>query len=213
MGKKRIFVVLGHGSPLNGEFSLKDLPGYGRVDELVRCITSSLLLSNDIRRDTSAIIVLQNNEKQKIVRFDGESIKHLNPDERSAAILLKKALAEEVFIFDKEVVEGVTLLSGDYRDHLDNMRDDYTMVHLIEDGADAFDRKAMGGINESRKGKNGILVILSDTKDLTEVEKGIVRGISDFSLSLGPRSIHSHQAITVMNNLLDREFSKLEWTQ
>ena len=209
MEKKRIFMVLGHGSPLDGEFSLKDLPGHGRVDELVRCITSSLLLSNDIRRDTSVIIVLQCIGKQKMVSFDGESIKHLNPDERSTAVLLKKALTEEVFIFDKEVLEGVTLLSGDYRDHLEDLQKEYSILHLIEDGMDAFDRKVIGRINDSLEGKKGILLILSDTKDLTEVENGIVKGISDFSISLGSRSIHSHQAITVINNLLDRELLSL----
>ena len=254
METKRTFVVIAHDSPVRGDFSLKDLPGAGRVDELARCITSALLISNDIRKDTSIILVLQKGNESKVVRFDGERMKHLNPDERTTAILLQKALKEEIFIFEKEVLTGITLVPGDGKDLLEKLREMSSIIHLIEGGRDAFERSVMDEIlgycqwcearqnveafrvtprkgwmcrkyikihsltmfAESQPGgtysaesieRNGeIVIVLSDRKDLSQDEKEFVKEISDLSISLGPLSLQSHQAITIMNNLLDREF-------
>jgi len=86
----RAFVVLGHKASLDPGFTLNDLPGgAGRLDVLCRCVNAALFLSHDMRRDVSVFLVLQD---QLTVRIHGQHVKRLNPDERSTAALIKKAL-------------------------------------------------------------------------------------------------------------------------
>ena len=85
-----------HRTPTNGDFNLNDLPGSGgRVDVLARCIGSSLLISNAIRRDASVSIYFSGDGAEGItVVVSGSRVKHLNPDERSTSALLRNALVK-----------------------------------------------------------------------------------------------------------------------
>ncbi|MBI3461263.1 tRNA (pseudouridine(54)-N(1))-methyltransferase TrmY, partial [Candidatus Acetothermia bacterium] len=98
----RTFVILAHKAPLTHEFSLNDLPGgAGRIDVLCRCVTASFCLSHGIRKDVQVYLVFQN---QLVVRLHGETLRHLNPDERSTAALLQKALkAQSECVGEQEV--------------------------------------------------------------------------------------------------------------
>ena len=129
MQMRRRIIVICHDSPIKGDFILKDLPGAGRVDELVRCVTASLLISNDVRTDTEIFLVMQRGDETRLVRFMGGAIRNLNPDERTTAMLLRKALKEESFLFEKEVHAGISLVPGDLKDLLERTKERYRMVH------------------------------------------------------------------------------------
>lgn len=64
----------------------------GRVDVLTRCISSSLWISNGIRRDTSVFLMLFPHNITIEVR--GEKVRGLNPDERTTALYLQRALLD-----------------------------------------------------------------------------------------------------------------------
>ena len=86
----RRFVILGHKAPLTADFTLNDLPGgAGRLDVLCRALGASLFVSHGIRKDVEAILVMQD---QLHIRVVGDRVKRMNPDERSTAALLKKAI-------------------------------------------------------------------------------------------------------------------------
>ncbi len=52
------FAIVGHLARTDGDFSLNDLPGAGRMDVLCRCVNASLFLSHDLRRDVDCYLVL-----------------------------------------------------------------------------------------------------------------------------------------------------------
>ena len=84
------FAVIGHKAVTTPDFSLNDMPGgAGRMDVLCRCINASFFLSHDLRRNTECFLILKGGEQADpantvTLRFSGEKIKSLNPDERSA---------------------------------------------------------------------------------------------------------------------------------
>ena len=90
------FAVIGHKAVTTPDFSLNDMPGgAGRMDVLCRCINASFFLSHDLRRNTECFLILKGGEHADpantiTLRFSGEKIKSLNPDERSAGALIKK---------------------------------------------------------------------------------------------------------------------------
>lgn len=87
----RAFVVVSHTAPLDGDFPLEDLPGgAGRLDILCRCVVDSFLISHGIRRDVVLHLIIRG---EVVVTLDGGRLRHLNPDERSTAALLRRALA------------------------------------------------------------------------------------------------------------------------
>ena len=63
---------------------------HGRVDVLARCITSSLFISNRLRQDTSVFLHLS--PHNVTVEIAGSRCAGLNPDERTAALLLQQTL-------------------------------------------------------------------------------------------------------------------------
>ena len=90
----RTFIVVGHKATTSPNFSLEDIPGTsGRLDILCRAVTAAFMLSHGIRKDVCVYLVLLGGEVPKTIQLRGETLRHLNPDERTTAALLKKALA------------------------------------------------------------------------------------------------------------------------
>jgi tRNA (pseudouridine54-N1)-methyltransferase len=80
------FLLLAHGLPAEG-LRLDDLPGSGRADLVCRTIAAALLTSHAVRDDTEVVVC-----GPRAVRFQGQHLRDLRPDERSIAGLLHKAL-------------------------------------------------------------------------------------------------------------------------
>ena len=89
---RRNIVVLSHNvsqDVADGFFDVNCLLT-GRVDVLTRCINSALWVSNGIRKDTSIFLMLFPHNITIEVR--GSEILDLNPDERTTALCLQRAL-------------------------------------------------------------------------------------------------------------------------
>ncbi|MFQ5987072.1 MAG: hypothetical protein ACE5KQ_06915, partial [Thermoplasmata archaeon] len=93
-GIRRRFIVVGHDANTAGDFALNDLAGAtGRLDILLRCVNSAFMLSHDLRRDTEVYLVLLGPPRPpRTLHLRGDQLRHLNPDERSTAALLRQAL-------------------------------------------------------------------------------------------------------------------------
>ncbi len=166
------------------------------MDVLVRCVTSAFFLSHEIRKDTEVFIVLQGgDDAPKTVRFSGETIRYLNPDERSTASLIRNALLKD--IPEGEEIRsspGVYISRMSFADVLNHLNGKGEFVYLKEDGTDVRDFDFP---------ENPVFV-LGDDRDLTEEEEGIMLSYSPSKICLGPRSMHANQCIVVVQNEMDR---------
>ena len=195
----REFVVVGHDAPTTPEFSLDDLPGAGRLDVLCRCVTSALLLSHDIRESVRVRLVL---DGAYVVRFEGSELRHLRPDERSAASLIRGALEareEAIGAMEANPSPGVYLGSGGFERAVDDASAAGELLVLHEDGDPIVEVDP----------PTDAAFVLSDHRDFTDDEAAVLREAGARRVSVGPRALHADHAVTVAHSYLDtRGFSR-----
>ncbi|MGE4577163.1 MAG: tRNA (pseudouridine(54)-N(1))-methyltransferase TrmY [Candidatus Methanomethylophilaceae archaeon] len=193
----RYFVVTGHRAYSTPDFRLDDIcGGAGRMDILVRCVTSAFFLSHDIRKDTEVYLILEGGgDAPKTVRFSGKEIRYLNPDERSTASLIRNALLKKV-PQEGEIRSspGVYISRMSFEDVISLLSEKGEPVYLKEDGID---------VRDFTFPENPIFV-LGDDKDLTEEEESFLLERSPAKICLGPRSLHANQCVVVVHNEMDR---------
>ncbi len=193
----RRFVVVGHKATASPGFSLKDIPGTsGRMDVLLRCVRAALLVSHGLRQDTVLYLVLLGGpDAPKSLRLRGDALKHLNPDERSTATLVQKALATTTTGpvwqpatpgFDVAAVGFEELLAG-----LAGSR----VVVLDEGGAD---------VRETTLEDHDIVFVVGDHAGLAPDEQAAIARSGATSVRVGPVSLHADDAIAIVHNELDR---------
>ena len=184
---KRNFVIIGHRAHTAADWKLDDLcGGAGRLDVLVRCVTTSLWKSHGIRRDTDVWLILNGPPNPPItVHLSGKNIRYLNPDERSTAALIRSGLIK--FKKEKGPMEtspGIIMERIGLRDVL---------------------KKLPNPVLLSENGKNEIgeaeTFILGDDKNPTDEEMKILRDLP--SIKLGNDSLLSSACITLIHYLLD----------
>ena len=185
----RSFAVVGHLAPTGDGFTLDDLPGSaGRMDLLCRCVTAALALSHGIRRDAEVrLLLLGPPSPPKEVLLRGDTVRSLSPDERSTAALIRMALALPVGEAYRESTPGIFVRRGG----LAGLLADGRFAVLSEEGRD------LRGETDLPPG-----FILSDHLDFTAGEEALLAGVP--RISVGPRVLQADQAITVLQNELDR---------
>jgi tRNA (pseudouridine54-N1)-methyltransferase len=188
----RHFAVVGHRAPTSPDFSLEDLPGSaGRLDILVRCVTAALHVSHGIRRDTVITLLLQGPPgPPRTLRFVGSDLRGLNPDERSTAARIRNALEYEGRL-EREVSPGLHAGAS-------------TLAEIVRNGAPLL------VMDEQGKDLRGLALppeptfLLSDHEGLTLEERGMAMDARALAVSVGPKSLHADQVITLVHNELDR---------
>jgi len=194
----RDFLIIGHKALTSGNFSLNDMPGAaGRMDILCRCTSAALFLSHDMRRDVQVhLLLLGEPNPQKIVRFDGENLRYLSPDERSSGSLIKKALEKEVGDMEVKSTPGVWVRHSGLGTLLDEfVEKGRKIVYLREDGEDI--RDVVGSLDDA-------VFIMGDHNGVTEEEEILIMGAGATVVNVGPLSLHSEHCVTLINNELDR---------
>lgn len=203
----RYFVVVGHRATTNPNFSLEDIPGTsGRLDILCRSVTAAFVLSHGIRKDVCVYLVLLGGEIPKTILLKGETLRHLNPDERTTAALLKKALAVPATGVWTPSTYGIFVRQGGLAEVLADIMDkEMRLIYLREDGSDI---KALD-LNQQQVAGAGrdSLFIIGDHMGMTEEEETLILGAGAGVVSLGGVSLHADHCITILNWLLDREFA------
>jgi tRNA (pseudouridine54-N1)-methyltransferase len=186
------FAVIGHLASTDGAFSLNDLPGSGgRMDILCRCVNASLFLSHDIRRDAECYLILNGGPvPPKTIRFSGNMIRSLSPDERSAGALIKKALSIPVGSEFRDAAPGVSVRKGG----LERLMTERAFSVLDENGTDI---RTAGIIPDT--------FLLSDHLNFTVEEELLVKQCPRYSV--GAVCIHADHTITIVHNELDRRKS------
>lgn len=193
----RRFVIIGHRAVSTGDFKLDDIAGgAGRLDILVRCVNSSLFLSHGIRRDSEVYLVMEGgDDAPKTVIFRGETVRYLNPDERSTASLIRNALMKPVEKGEEvQSSPGVSVTRMSLSESLDRLSAEGTLVYLREDGADC---------REYAFPEDPVFV-LGDDRDPTEEEEGLLRAHGADRIRIGPLSLHANHCIVIVHNEMDR---------
>ncbi|GAB3021776.1 tRNA (pseudouridine(54)-N(1))-methyltransferase TrmY [Natronobiforma cellulositropha] len=192
----RQFVCLGHDVPTDPDFSLDDLAGgAGRLDALCRSITAAFVLSHGIRTDVRVHLVCQD---ELTITFDGATLRHLHPDERSTAALVRTALehrAEAIGALPAEPSPGVELYRRGLEATLEAVTTDGALVQLHEDGDAVVD----AGLPENP------VFVLSDHRDFTDEEATLIDAAADRRVRLGPERLHADHAITITHHYLDTQ--------
>jgi tRNA (pseudouridine54-N1)-methyltransferase len=189
----RTFVIVAHKAVTTPKFSLNDLPGAaGRMDIVARCINASLFLSHDLRRDVDTYAVLLGEPSPPVtVRFNGEKVRYLSPDERSAAALIKKALEKGAPVSgEEESTPGVYISKRSFEEVAESLDN---IIYLHEDGEDIRNIKLTG--NEA--------YVLSDHQNLTPEEEAILEKKCAKKVSLGKKLYHADHCIVMVNHEID----------
>jgi tRNA (pseudouridine54-N1)-methyltransferase len=182
------FAIVGHLARTDGDFSINDLPGAGRMDVLCRCVNASLFLSHDLRRDVDCYLVLLGGSKApKTVLFRGSGIRSLSPDERSAGALVKKALSIPCGSEFREASPGVYVRNGG----LERLFTEHVFAVLDEKGIDI---RTVPVVPEA--------FLLSDHQNFSDIEEVLIKDAPRYSV--GPVCLHADDTITVISNEIDR---------
>lgn len=192
----RNFIVVGHKATTTPNFSLEDIPGTsGRLDILCRAVTAAFVLSHGIRKDVCVYLVLLGGEIPKTIRLVGETLRHLNPDERTTAALLKKALALPATAEWAMSTSGIFVRTGNLTELLAYLKD-VKLIYLREDGADirSLDTGSLSG---------EAAFILGDHTGMTPEEEALIEQAGAKVVSLGPTSLHADHCIVLLNWFLD----------
>lgn len=191
----RRFIVVGHRAPTNSDFTLDDLAGgAGRLDVLLRCVTAAFVLSHAIRRDTELLLFLQGPPgPARALRFSGEELRYLNPDERSTGALVRHALLQPPGP-ERRSTPGIYVADLDRRACYARAAQQGPLIYLKEGAPDLRLASIAAEPN----------FVLGDDQDLTPEEEAELSAFAPTLLSVGPRSLHTDQCITLVHNELDR---------
>lgn len=191
----RFFVVIGNRA-VTAPFRLSDMPGSaGRMDIMCRCVAQALFISHGIRRDTSVCLVLKGEpDPPKSILIRGDSVRYLAPDERNVGGIIRKALSLSLTNEWIKSTPGVYVARKDIGDILKEIKKDFRILYLREDGID---------IRKSRFGEKTAFV-LGDHIGLTEKDEKVVLRFADSIVKLSPLSLQADQCIVITHYELDR---------
>jgi len=189
----RRFLVVGHRAVTSPNFSLDDLAGAaGRMDILLSAANAALLLAHGIRRDAEAdLLLLGPPDPPRLVRILGERVRSYQPDLRSNAALIRKAL-EHGSRVERETSPGILASKASFAEALDRLGPAF--VYLKEGGKDIRGTAVPADAT----------FVLSDNQDLTPDEERAVLARDVRVVGLGPHALHTDQAIVLVQNELDR---------
>jgi tRNA (pseudouridine54-N1)-methyltransferase len=202
----RRFVVIGQKATASPDFNLLDIAGTsGRLDILLRCLRSALLVSHGLRRDTIVyLVLLGGDDAPRVLRVDGRHIRFVRPDERQLAILVQKALtrvpvdsARDTFI---EVRPGLAVASGGIDAVLADLEAAPTKAaaYVLEENA-----RDVRDLPRPLEAKD-VVVFVGDQNGFDELTRERLDALGATAIGVGPVSLHADDAITIVCNELDR---------
>jgi len=203
----RRFVIVGQTATASPKFSLVDIAGTsGRLDILLRCLRSALLVSHGLRRDTVVYLVLLGGElAPRVLKVDGRHVRFVRPDERMLAILVQKALARSspdaepnVFV---EIRPGLAVARGGVEAVLadvarDGAADNALATYVLEENA--------RDLRDGPLASDDVVVFVGDHRGFDEATRARLADVGAVPIGVGPISIHADDAITIVCNEMDR---------
>ena len=207
----RRFVIVGQKATASPDFSLVDIAGTsGRLDVLLRCLRSALLVSHGLRHDTVVYLVLLGGAlAPRVLRVDGRHVRFVRPDERMLAILVQKALARSspdaepgVFV---EIRPGLAVARGGIDAVFADLERDSDAAstggkapatYVLEE--DARD------LRDAPLPSDDVVIFVGDNHGFDEATRARLAAAGAVAIGVGPISVHADDAITIVCNEMDR---------
>ncbi len=193
----RRFLLFAHRVPPDGAFTLNDLAGgAGRMDEVARAVSTAFTLSNDLRRDTEMTVVFaaEPPPRARKVELLGARLRHLHPDERSTAALLKNALVGSArYPQEFESSPGIRVAPVDPIACLEGFLRQPGVVWLIEGG------RPLAELPDDAE----LSAFVSDPFDPSPAELAVLEASGARRVSVGPRSLRTSQVVDAVQRELD----------
>ena len=162
------------------------------MDILLNAANAALLLAHDLRRDVEVgLLLLGQPDPPRFVRLKGFRLRSYQPDIRSNAALVRRAL-EEISRIERETSPGVLGSRTNFEEALDRLGPSF--VYAKEGGKD---------IRQANLPADATFV-LSDNQDLTTAEEQALTDRGALVVGLGPLALHTDHAIAIVQNELDR---------
>jgi len=189
----RRFLIVGHRASTDPGFPLDDLAGgAGRLDILLNGANAALHLAHDLRRDVEVgLLLLGPPHPPRFVRLEGSRLRSYQPDIRSNAALVRRAL-EDASRIERESSPGIFGSQTSFDEALDRFGPAF--VYAKEGGTD---------IRQASLPADATFVF-SDSQDLTEAEERALTDRGALVVGLGPLALHTDHAIAIVQNELDR---------
>ena len=198
----RRFVIIGQKATASPDFSLVDIAGTsGRLDILLRCLRSALLVSHGLRRDTVVYLVLMGGPlAPRVLRIDGRQVRFVRPDERMLAILVQKALARtppdaELGVWN-EIRPGLAVARGGLETVLADLGSAAAQAYVLEENA--------RDVRDATLAFEDVVVFVGDHNGFDDATRTRLDALGATAIGIGPISIHADDAITVVCNEMDR---------
>ena len=199
----RRFVIVGQTATASPDFSLLDLPGTsGRLDVLLRCLRSALLVSHGLRRDAMAYLVLQGGPAApRVLRVDGSAIRFVRPDERALALLVQKALgraAPDAAVGEFTPIRpGLALASGGLEAVIADLgKSAFPTAYVLEEAAP--------DLRDAAVACEDVVIFVGDHHGFDAATRARLDRLGAIPIGVGPVSLHADDAITIANNEMDR---------
>lgn len=171
----------------------------GLISDVCRCIQATFFLSHALRKDAQLLIF---DATDKGIMMDGERLKYLGPDERSAAIRIMKAL-ETRKEHDKSFHESTPGIFVGY-----NLEE--CILRIIEEKADVFFPKDSGQSLRNVNIKDNVLAILPLRGELGYEGNKFLERSNGKGVRFTKGDFVADSAILLLNNEIDRRTIRAE---
>lgn len=195
----RTFIIKANDAHTRADFKLSDLPGTsGRIDVLCRFLNSAFLLSHGFRKNVRVWFLPHGPPNPpKAIRFEGPKLRvRPNPDERSTAKLIMKALktGENLRKPGKEVeiYPGLYVSNRTFEDVVRLTLKNSTLYYLHEEGRPVTNVSS----------PSNVAFILGDHKGLSREDEVFLDGIAE-RVSVGRKSYLASHVVAYVNIFLD----------
>jgi len=200
----RRFVIIGRNASADGDFTIDDVPGTsGRLDIGLRCVRAGLLVSHGVRKDAVVYLVLCGGPRApRTLRITGSEARFLRPDERSLAVLVKKALAtraDEASDGFADVREGIAVARGGLERVIADMGP--SSPHVLERGA--VDVRDVEGLGEGDRA-----YFIGDHLGFDDAARASLAAIHARPIGVGPACLHAEDVIAIVSNEIDRRHAQ-----
>jgi tRNA (pseudouridine54-N1)-methyltransferase len=194
----RRFVVIGQRASASPDFSLDDLPSSsGRLDIALRCLRAGLLVSHGLRSDAVVYLVLLGGANApRTVRIEGAHARYVRPDERSLAVLIKKALAQApagpAF---SPVRPGIAVADAGLEAVIGDLG--AATRYVLEEGAP--------DVRDCDLDLDDAAFFVGDHQGFEPAARAQLAALGARPIGVGPVSVHADDAIVLVANELDRQ--------
>lgn len=197
----REFILLAR-KGLTKPFSLKDLPGAGRIDLVARCISSAVFISHAIRKDVIFHAVLYGPpEPPKTISFYAKKLRAVSPDERNIASHLNIALRKSDELKKDEILEtepGITISKKSF---------EQLVEEKLEAGKQVIYMHPAGKDLKKFKLSTDWVALLGDHLGLPKKIEKFLKNCKVERISVGRLEYLASQVITIIHYELDRRGS------